>query len=402
MAPASTLYSSVLLLGAAHGVFLAIALVNVKGGNAVARRLLAFLTLVLASDLGVDFLYETRYLIGFPKLIYCEEVANFLYGPLAYLYVRALTIGDDFRVDGKTWLHFLPFVFSVALLIPFLSLSNSETVGLIYFDADVSSRLGLWILGGIAVQLLPIPIIATYIVLSIRQLRAHSRIIRDRFSSIERISLVWLRNLLVALGTLYGLYVFALLLPGLIGTDATAERTLDLATIVVIYTMGYLGMRQPNIFSGQQAEPAVNTPAAGSPAEEASQSQPKKYQKSALDQEMSRALMEDLEVHMATEKPYLDSDLTLAQLAQQLSISTNYLSQAINEQTGSNFFDYINRHRAAAAREMLADPGRARSSILTIAMDAGFNSKTAFYGAFKKHLGQTPRQFRVSVTSGND
>lgn len=399
--PESTLYSSVLLLGAAHGIFLAIALVTVKGGNPVARRLLASLTLVFAADLGVDFLYESRYLVGFPKLIFVEEVANFLYGPLTWLYVRALTVGRGFRIAGTAWLHFVPFVVSIALLMPFLSLSDSEIADLVYRDADVSDALGLWVLGGILVQLLPIPIIATYLVLAIRQLIVHSRRIRDQFSSIERISLGWLRNLLAALGTLYLLYVFALLFSDFIGAGRTAERLLDLATILVIYTMGYLGLRQPAIFSGQRGKPASTLVEAIAAAEEHGQPQSKKYRKSALDEDLSRALLQELERHMVTTEPYLDSDLTLAQLAQQLSLSTNYLSQVINEQTGGNFFDYVNRHRVAAAEQMLVDPARARSSILNIAMDAGFNSKTAFYGAFRKHTGQTPGQYRLSVTPGS-
>lgn len=401
MAPTNTLYSSVLLLGAAHGVFLTIALLNIKGGNPVARRLLALLILVFAADLSIDFLYETRYLVEYPKLIFIEDVSNFLYGPLAYLYAQALTCRQEFRVAGKTWLHFLPFLISMALLSPFLSLSTTETIGLIYDDADVSDIIGLWVLGGVLVQLLPIPIIATYIILAVRQLISHGRVIHDHFSSIERISLVWLRNLLVALGALYLLYVFALFFPDSGGAKQTAVRILDLATIVVMYTMGYLGLRQPTIFSGLPAEPASAAVGTSVNAEESSKPRPKKYRKSALDDEMCRALMQDLERHMVTEEPYLDSELTLAQLAHQLSISANYLSQVINEQTGSNFFDYINRHRVAAAKQMLADPALARSSILTIAMDAGFNSKTAFYGAFKKHQGQTPRQYRLATTTNN-
>lgn len=399
MDPAITLYATVLLLGAAHGVFLAIALVNVKGGNPLARRLLAMLTVVFAADLGVDFLFESRYLIEFPKLIFIEVVSSFLYGPLAYLYVRALTARTEFRLAGKTWLHFVPFATSIALLAPFLSLSNSETVGLIYFDADVSDKLGLWVLGGILVQLLPIPIIATYIVLSVRQLVAHGRKIRDQFSSIEHISLVWLRNLLIALGSLYLLYVFALFSSEFIGLEQTAEKVLNLATIVVIYTMGYLGLRQPAIFSAPKPYPASAAGALTPAAEKTRESRPKKYRRSALDEDMSRALMQELERHMVTTEPFLESDLTLAELAKQLSISTNYLSQVINEQTGSNFFDFVNRYRVDAAKRMLANPERASSSVLAIGMDAGFNSKTAFYGAFRKHLGQTPRQYRLSRVS---
>ena len=110
-------------------------------------------------------------------------------------------------------------------------------------------------------------------------------------------------------------------------------------------------------------------------------------------------LLKELEELMATERPYLDSKLTLAQLADLLGISSNYLSQVINQQTGRNFFDYINSHRVNAAKEILADPARARVGVLTIAMDSGFNSKSAFYDAFKQHANMTPSQYRQNKKS---
>ena len=104
-------------------------------------------------------------------------------------------------------------------------------------------------------------------------------------------------------------------------------------------------------------------------------------------------LLKELEELMATERPYLDSKLTLAQLADLLGISSNYLSQVINQQTGRNFFDYINSHRVNAAKEILADPARARVGVLTIAMDSGF------YDAFKQHANMTPSQYRQNKKS---
>jgi AraC-like DNA-binding protein len=144
-----------------------------------------------------------------------------------------------------------------------------------------------------------------------------------------------------------------------------------------------MGLRQPTIFT-QQDQAAPEKP---------------KYERSALDDESSKMLLQELKNLMATERPYLDSRLTLAQLAEQLRISSNYLSQIINQQTGSNFFDYINSHRVEAAKEILADPARARVGVLTIAMDSGFNSKSAFYTAFKHHANMTPSQYRQSKLS---
>ncbi|MES9930149.1 MAG: helix-turn-helix domain-containing protein, partial [Candidatus Thiodiazotropha sp. 6PDIVS] len=75
--------------------------------------------------------------------------------------------------------------------------------------------------------------------------------------------------------------------------------------------------------------------------------------------------------------------------------SPNYLSQVINEQSGYNFFDFINRYRVDEAKRCLTTPS-GQSNVLSIALDSGFNSKSAFYTAFKRHTGQTPSQYRKS------
>lgn len=391
------LYSGILLLGAAHGLFLALALINVEGGDAIAHRLLALLTVTFAVDLGVDFLRESYYLVQYPKLYFIEDVTSFLYGPLAYLYVCALTSKDGFRFSGKTWWHLLPFLMSILLLIPFLSLGDEHVVALIYSDADVDAGIGLWAIGGVIVALLPIPLIGIYLGLAVRQLIHHGHAIREHFSSIERISLTWLRNLLIALGVLYVFYLLATLLSGVSGVGDRIEGVMNLAVVIVIYTMGYMGLRQPVIFSRKNIDSESLAESRDNAAEKPVQPARKKYQKSALDADMSGALFKEIEHYMANEKPYLDSKLTLTQLAQQNRISSNYLSQIINEQTGSNFFDFINHHRVAEAKRLLADSSRSGANILTVAMAAGFNSKSAFYTAFKRHANVTPSEFRKLV-----
>jgi len=106
--PEVTLFSIIMLLGAAHGLFLALALVNAKGGSRVGHFLLALLTLAFAIDLGHEFLYQSRYLLNVLTLAYIDPVINLLYGPSFYLYVRALTDAGTFKLEGARWLHFLP------------------------------------------------------------------------------------------------------------------------------------------------------------------------------------------------------------------------------------------------------------------------------------------------------
>ena len=97
---------------------------------------------------------------------------------------------------------------------------------------------------------------------------------------------------------------------------------------------------------------------------------------------------------MESEQPYLDDRLTMPQLAARFDLSPNYLSQIINEQLHKNFFDFVNHYRIEKAKRRLVETLEGTSNVLTIAFAVGFNSKSAFYTAFKKHTQMTPSQFR--------
>jgi AraC-like DNA-binding protein len=87
----------------------------------------------------------------------------------------------------------------------------------------------------------------------------------------------------------------------------------------------------------------------------------------------------------------------LSQLAQQLGTSANYLSQIINEQLKVNFYDFVNGYRVEEAKRLMCSTERQNTNILKIALDSGFNSKSAFYTAFKKATSITPTQYRKTL-----
>ncbi len=119
-----------------------------------------------------------------------------------------------------------------------------------------------------------------------------------------------------------------------------------------------------------------------------------RYAKSGLSQAGLRAVLARLINAMEKDRLYLDSQLSLPQLSEQLGCSINHLSQAINEGHGVSFFDYVNRYRVQEATRILSREGGVAPSILDVALAAGFNSTSTFYAAFKKATGQTPAQFR--------
>ena len=119
-----------------------------------------------------------------------------------------------------------------------------------------------------------------------------------------------------------------------------------------------------------------------------------KYAKSGLTGDKLLAHKQNLDELMQSRKEYLRPDLTLPKLAEAVGCSVNNLSQVINSGFGTSFFDYLNRYRIEHARKLLKNSDGQSSAILHTAFTVGFNSNSAFYSAFKKHVGMTPAQYR--------
>ena len=119
-----------------------------------------------------------------------------------------------------------------------------------------------------------------------------------------------------------------------------------------------------------------------------------KYAKSGLTDNQLLTHKQRLDHIMQSREEYLRPDLTLPKLATTVGCSVNNLSQVINSGFGTSFFDYLNRYRIDHARKLLESSNNQDHAILTIALTVGFNSNSAFYSAFKKHVGMTPAQYR--------
>lgn len=121
-----------------------------------------------------------------------------------------------------------------------------------------------------------------------------------------------------------------------------------------------------------------------------------KYAKSGLRREQLREYMRRLDLIMKRQRAYLKPDLTLPILAKEVGCTVNHLSQVINSGFGKSFFDYVNSYRIRHAKKLLLRSDYQEGAILNIAFTVGFNSNSAFYAAFKKHVGMAPATFRRS------
>ena len=119
-----------------------------------------------------------------------------------------------------------------------------------------------------------------------------------------------------------------------------------------------------------------------------------KYQKSTLTQEQKYTILKKLDSLIKKEKFYLESSISLSELAGKLQTTTHHLSQVINENKGMSFQEMIGKLRINVAKKVLKDPAHQDTKIENIATIVGYNSKSAFNTAFKKLTGVTPSQYK--------
>jgi len=118
------------------------------------------------------------------------------------------------------------------------------------------------------------------------------------------------------------------------------------------------------------------------------------YTGSGLDEDLCRQRASALHERMRTHKPHLNPELSAADLAASLGLTSRELSQVLNVEIGQGFFEFVNAYRIEEATRQLASPDQAEATILEILYRSGFNSKSAFHRAFKTNVGMTPSQYR--------
>jgi len=296
---------------------------------------------------------------------------DFLYGPAIYFYVREMTLPGRYSLLPKQWLHFLPAILHAALFWMLAAVHAPMHKAMLTDDTSAVPDLAATIDSIVNVELFSsIVHIGIYLWLAVSVLKSHRQRIESTFSYNERISLAWLRRLLFGIIAVYLILVFTDLFGYFVSLPDNFGYLLGISLVALVNAA--LVQEMPD----QEGADAH------------------KYKTSSLSDDLSQQLIVELKALMSRDKPYLDSQLSLPQLAEQLSISVNYLSQIINEQLNQNFFEFVNSYRVDEAKTVLSDTNRKKENILTIALDSGFNSKSSFYTAFKKHTEMTPGEFR--------
>ena len=384
------------LLGALQGVVLAVMLAR-QPTSRRAHRILAVAVLAFSLHLASYVYYTTTLVERYPVFFGLAHPLPFLFGPLLYLYARSASDRSRRLAAQDLW-HLAPF--AVALLTALPTYLASAAVKLALFHRIVAGE-GPWYVE--ATDTLKLVSGIGYSLATLGLLRRHAREMADNYSALERVNLAWLRRLT---GWATGIWVLAIGfdLAGRAGLaiPSAGDQIVAIAITFLIYGVGYLGLRQPEIFRFTPAEHPIPTHApiphaaavAVAGAELPEDPPSPRYERSGLTPREAELLTTRLRALMDQARPWRNPDLTLADLATQLSTSPHKLSEVLNSQLAVSFYDFVNGYRIREVQARLAGPDGASQKLLAIALDAGFASKSTFNAAFKKLTGQTPSEFR--------
>ncbi|AMJ65730.1 helix-turn-helix domain-containing protein [Hymenobacter sp. PAMC 26628] len=377
----------------------------------LADALLALLLLVPTLSIAQQMLGYAGWYDG-PKgyataMLYVPWQLNLFLGPAYYLYFRSLT-NQEFRLRPRAWWHLLPGLLQLGLMAGALGydllwlsggrgqhLPQAGTKGPALGAVEALRHY----LGYLQYVLLP-----AYCWRVLADYRRYTRYLQDNFSDTERLRFAGLRQLLLV-------QVLALVLSQLFTlvdwkfglSDAASWNYFFLRGLLVYWLVAvglqanYAAATTPLRFGTDPGPALVPEPTAalspalvaeppGAPAAPAAE---------RLAPELAPELLawrDKLLALMAEEQPWLEPELTLTEVAKRLRITPGLLSKVINSGCGQNFNDFVNAYRVREAQRLLADPRFAHYSLVGVALESGFNSRSTFNRVFKKVVGQAPSE----------
>lgn len=332
--------------------------------------LLTFFLLLLGSYLLIKYTFQFDLYNAYPIIVYLDIYYWVLLGPTLYIYTLLSTRGEN----HLRWVYILTLIPAILVSFSFYSYMFGDVTDL--FDDPVKSKMQT---AGIYIWLFNSPV---FYFLTFFELREHQKRIKQQYSYKENIDFKWLYYLSNGFGIFILFLMFRPYIQNWLQWDFPFENYSLSMFVAFLYILGigYYGYKQGSIFNYKKEE---------------QKKQNASYKKSGLNEDEAVILKEKLEVAMKKEKLFLDSELHLSGLAEKMNVSSQKLSQVINENLHKNFFDFINEYRVEEVKTYLSNSNYNHVKVISLAYDSGFNSKSTFYNFFKKSEGITPSEFRI-------
>ena len=367
---------TIVLVGFVQAIFGTLIFVS-KRPKHISFNIIAFWLAIIAVSLGTKLLpFDTveYFKVGvFPIL--------FLHGPLLYLYVSSLT-NEKFNIKWKTLAHSAP-VFIIGIQRTFgtqVSMNSSPNL----------SENPYYIYNNIYYTLLIISLVI-YWILSIDLIIKHRKNIPYYFSNYTaRNTLNWLILLIILFLVLFVTELFISYIEKLMNTKFSELTSIHVNETIFTFLLIFFGINQTAIYKQQKVYtvPEANKNLDGPEI---------KLTNSALNEGEVNELTEKIIEYLKCKKPYMNSEYSLQMMVDDLNIPRYKLSQVINSSQKKNFFQFINEFRVEEVKAKLGSPEFKNYTILGIAMECGFNSKTSFNRIFKEETGFTPTEYKKSL-----
>jgi AraC-like DNA-binding protein len=276
----------------------------------------------------------------------------------------------------------LPIVAGVVMIGYWLQPADAKTAMFIAGELPAGNLTSTLVLATFVLIFCWVASSGIYLVATLKRLRTYRSRLRTLYSNLDDRELRWLDWFVASLIILWIVAAFSFVAENT-GLERLVldELVYGLIACFLLFIMAFASIVPP--------QPDTDEGAGSGGVSDA------KYARSALTTEHAKQLASRIKTAMEKDALYLDPNLSLQKLARHTGALPNQISQTLNEQIGSTFFDYIAHHRIEAAKPLLRGGA---ASTLTVSLDVGFNSRSTFYKAFKRETGMTPKAFRDATT----
>ena len=374
------LLSTVALISMFISLLLSYFLVKVKTEHNLSNRLFALFLVLTTIDLSgilFDLWYNSPSNFGMFR-----NLMIFLQLPTFYLYALSVCY-YDFRLKTKHILHIVPFLTANLILLPRFYLVGVSSK--INFVGQNSNR--------IEIQLTHIFLhfqIVVYIIAVFMILRKAKKIYLENYTGAKIESLNWLLQFTIAISLFYFIALIKNIFKFTHYPNVSEWLKVGLFLFELFIVSWYLfkALNNPNLFRNVDSRLKL----VKSIISDKENNEPITGTEKEFNFELAQ-----LKKYMIEKKPFLNPSVTIQDISNDIQIPTRDLSLLINQKLGQHFFDFINSYRVENAMSILKDSTKNKMTILEILYEVGFNSKSSFNTAFKKHCGITPTEYRKSL-----
>lgn len=327
-------------------------------------------------------------------LLYMPTQQVLLIGPIIYFYTQSV-LNSNFKITPKHWLHILPALAYLGYRLIIFVVDKLILQQPYFYSNGRDKNLDNWY------QILGFGSMVFYFWLSLKYYATYKKIIFQTLSFADKVLFGWIRKYLAAFILMQILWLlFFLFYPNWGSFKEKWWYYLSFSTLM--YYIGITGYAN-NLKSIVPFKTFDNKPDAVIVLNNSEKEEEIGLINVGID--TANPLLENWKIKITQllehEQLYLNPELTLLHVAQKLNSNQTNISKMINQGFKVNFNDYINNYRVQAAINLIKTGEMKRQTLLGIAMDCGFNSKTTFNRCFKKYTGVAPKEFVANTMVDN-